>query len=226
MGHASLLRLLQTFDSAFPSGAFAFSNGLEVLNQEIKLLEKIDLKDILLEQFLPRWFEFDRFFIRKAFEAGGNIADLLELDKKCHIQNSNAALAASSRRIGRSLLSVHIKIGTAGAFDFWDASSKLILNEQRGYQPIVIGLVGWGLQISRKEVEIGAVYGVLSSFFSAAVRLGLMGAIEAQGTISEVIPEIDRMLEDGPPDFAYSNAILSEIAASRHKDLEISLFSN
>ena len=144
MGHASLLRLLQTFDSAFPSGAFAFSNGLEVLNQEIKLLEKIDLKDILLEQFLSRWFEFDRYFIRKAFEADGKIADLLELDKKCHIQNSNAALAASSRRIGRSLLSVHIKIGTAGAIDFWDSSSKLILNEQRGYQPIVIGLVGWG----------------------------------------------------------------------------------
>ena len=34
MAQMSLLRLLQISDSSFPSGAFAFSNGLETLHKE------------------------------------------------------------------------------------------------------------------------------------------------------------------------------------------------
>ena len=226
MGQLSLLRLLQLSDSNFPSGSFAFSNGLETMDKELSILSLINLNELLVEQILPKWFDFDRYFILKAFASSGIIDDLLQLDKKCHLQNTNEAMAAASRRVGRSLLTVHKKMNTECAVKFWETCSSLILNDSGGYQPVIIGMVGSELKLSQKEVEAGALFGAVTSFYSAAIRLNLIGSIEAQRLISEVLPELDRMLQRAPPDYPYSNALLSEIAASRHKDLELSLFSN
>lgn len=224
--NASLIRLLQISDSAFPSGSFAFSNGLETLHKELHILDKLTLIEILNEQLLPRWLEFDRFFIRSAINCGDDITKLVNLDSECHLQNTNAALAESSRRIGRSLLTVHKKMATAGAEKFWNACSTSILNNEAGYQPVVIGLVASGLDLSEQEAEIGALYGAISTFFSSAIRLNLIGAIEAQRLIAKEIPNLDARLQSSLCSYPYSSALLSEIAASRHQYLELSLFSN
>ena len=226
MSQMSLLRLLQISDSSFPSGAFAFSNGLETLHKETANFDAEVLYKLLKKQIVPRWCDFDRYFIVSAYEAKGDTAQLLDLDWKCHIQNTNAAFADSSRRIGRNLLTVHRKIKTTGLDEYWQKSSKLILNDERGYQPVVLGLVGWGMQLSKQEAEVSALYGTISSFFSAAIRLNIIGAIEAQCLTSSVIAELEGILMPEPPSFPYSNALLSEIAVSRHRDSDLSLFSN
>ena len=226
MAQTALLRLLQISDSSFPSGAFAFSNGLETLHKENEKFDAGSLYKLLVQQIVPRWCDFDRYFIVSAYEANRDTAKLVDLDWKCHTQNTNAALADSSRRMGRSLLTVHRKINTTGVDEFWQKSSKLILNDERGYQPVVLGLVGRGLELSKQEVETSALYGTISSFFSAAIRLNIIGAIEAQRLISCVITELGEVLLKGPPTFPSSNALLSEIAVSRHRDSELSLFSN
>ena len=226
MAQMSLLRLLQISDSSFPSGAFAFSNGLETLHKENEKFDASSLYKLLVQQIVPRWCDFDRYFIVSAYDANSETTKLLRLDWKCHTQNTNAALADSSRRMGRSLLTVHRKLNTFGVGDFWQQSSKLILNDERGYQPVVLGLVGRGLRLSKQEVEVSALYGIVSSFFSAAIRLNIIGAIEAQRMISCVITELEEVLLKTPPSFPSSNSLLSEIAVSRHRDSELSLFSN
>ena len=168
MGQLSLLRLLQLSDSNFPSGSFAFSNGLETMDKELSILSLINLNELLIEQILPRWFDFDRYFILKAFASSGIIDDLLQLDKKCHLQNTNEAMAAASRRVGRSLLTVHKKMNTVCAVKYWEACSSLILNDSGGYQPVIIGMVGSELKLSQKEVEAGALFSLDFSLFSHA----------------------------------------------------------
>ena len=104
MAQMSLLRLLQISDSSFPSGAFAFSNGLETLHKENENFDAGSLYKLLVQQIVPRWCDFDRYFIVSAYEASSDIAKLFQLDWKCHTQNTNAALADSSRRMGRPFL--------------------------------------------------------------------------------------------------------------------------
>ena len=86
--------------------------------------------------------------------------------------------------------------------------------------------LGWsdGDYASKQEVEVLALYGTVSSFFSAAIRLNIIGAIEAQRLISCVITELEEVLLKAPPSFPFSNALLSEIAVSRHRDSELVTF--
>ena len=56
MAQTALLRLLQISDSSFPSGAFAFSNGLETLHKENKKFDddKINTAKFYFDKVLPR----------------------------------------------------------------------------------------------------------------------------------------------------------------------------
>ncbi|MEL6775263.1 MAG: urease accessory protein UreF, partial [Pseudomonadota bacterium] len=79
---SSLLRMMQAGDSAFPSGAFAFSNGLETLLVEGVVPGRMDLPTVLMEQIGPRWLSFDRAFLHAAMGA----ADTAEIDRDCHVR--------------------------------------------------------------------------------------------------------------------------------------------
>ena len=114
----STLRLLQVADSAFPSGAFAFSNDLETLHAEGSLADADALEVFLRHQVLPRWFQFDRWFLLRARESASGPAALAALDESCHTRTAVRALAEASRRTGRSSLMVHVRMGTPGAADY------------------------------------------------------------------------------------------------------------
>ena len=54
---SDLLTILQHADSAFPSGSFAFSNGIEGLAAMNAPLDGGDLRDVLMR---PQWGAFGR----------------------------------------------------------------------------------------------------------------------------------------------------------------------
>jgi len=140
----------------------------------------------------------------------------------------NASFSADIT-VGCSPLVVNFTNSSTNSISFfWDFNngSTSILNNEAGYQPVVIGLVASGLDLSEQEAEIGALYGAISTFFSSAIRLNLIGAIEAQRLIAKEIPNLDASLQSSLCSYPYSSALLSEIAASRHQYLELSLFSN
>ena len=89
---SELIKIFQLSDSAFPSGAFAFSGGLESLTRERETFSIEDLVFVLKEQIIPRWFDFDRVFLRDAHNCMGDIGKLVDVDKSCHLQNTNASL--------------------------------------------------------------------------------------------------------------------------------------
>ena len=226
MSELSLLMLLQVSDSAVPSGSLAVSNGLETIVKESHFKNSRDLEDLMIDQVAARWFEFDRYFINQAFLCAGSISELKNLDVSCHIQNTNEALALASRRIGRSLITVHKKLQTKNITEFSNAVYQGGNNEETGYEPVVRGLIGWSLNLSLGETEIGALFGTVSAFSSVAVRMNIIGALEAQQIIADALPKLCEMLAADCPKQATSSTLLSEIAASRHKHLDISLFSN
>jgi len=221
----SLLRLLQTTDSAFPSGAFAFSSGLETLKNEEKVRDAADVHRVLTQQIMPRWFNFDRPFLAEARHAADDTAHLLEIDARCHLQNTSDRLADASRRIGRSLLSVHSRIGTPHVAEYTTAIAQAGRMSAAGYEPLVQGIVSVGLGLSTQQAEAGALNSAVMAFISAAVRLGCLGAIEAQSLLAQTAPDMASGLNSPCPTRAGSFSPLSEIAAVRRVTAHASLFA-
>ena len=60
-----ILRTFQHADTQFPSGAFAFSQGLEALSQQQDRLGKFDLWNFLHAQIVHRWASSERVVIAK-----------------------------------------------------------------------------------------------------------------------------------------------------------------
>jgi len=222
----NLLRTLQISDSAFPSGSFAFSGGLESLTKDLENFSSQDLSFVLEKQIIPRWFEFDRFFLRNAHSCSGNMKELMALDRDCHVQNTNEGLAIASRRIGRSLISVHKSMATPFVNDFAQEIAAKSNPGTWGYEPVVRGLIGFGMAIDIEMVEVGAVYGALYSVLSSGIRLNVVGSIKAQEIMVNLIPTIDYKLSEEPPKMATTSALLADIAASRRSMFDVSLFSN
>ncbi len=221
----SLVRLLQVADSAFPSGSFAFSSGLETLVNEGRVQGPADVGAVLAGQILPRWASFDRPILRAAHAAAGDVERLREIDRRCHLQSTADRLAVASRRMGRAILSVHARIGTPGAAAYRDAIAGPADRDVSGYDPVVQGLVGAGAGLSPEATEAGAQHAATMAFVSAAVRLGRLGAIEAQALLAEVAPAMAEALEAPPPARPGAFAPYAEIAALRRNDAHASLFA-
>ena len=220
----SLLRLLQCSDSAFPSGAFAFSSGLETLVNEGQVHGAADMARLLETQVVPRWLDFDRPFLRQAFHADGAEA-LLKIDTACHLQNTVERLATASRRIGRSLLTVHAHIGTPGAGAYRALLRQTGRAGAAGYEPVVQGMIGAALGLSLDGAEAGALNTIVTGMTSAAVRLGALGALDAQGVLAATAPVMAAGLARAAPDQPGAFSPHIEIAAQRRMAGQISLFA-
>lgn len=224
-GALSLLRLLQTNDSAFPSGAFAFSSGLETLCNEGRITGAEDVARLLTDQIVPRWLSFDRYFLRAAFDAQGDPEALLALDRWCHLHNTVEGLAKASRRVGRALLTVHARIGTPGVAAYRAKLAESQSGPAAGYDPVVQGLVGQGLGLDAVQSEIGALNSVVTAFTGSAVRLGRLGALDAQNVLATLARTMADGLDDPPPNQPGAFSTLTEIAALRRASDHASLFA-
>lgn len=221
----SLLRLLQCNDTSFPSGAFAFSNGLETLVHEGRVRDPGGISDVIETQILPRWLSFDRYFVRRAFQCDGDVDLIGAADRQCHLNSTNADLARASRRIGRALLNVHGKIGTQGAADYKARISSDDAMERAGYEPVVQGFISKALGLDRQQAEVAALNSTLMSFVSSAVRLGKLGAIEAQGIVADIAVMAARRLEVPSPGSPSSFSPLADIAVMRKVSGGANLFA-
>lgn len=219
------IRLLQCADSAFPSGSFAFSNGLETLVTEGRVRGASGITALLRHQILPRWLTFDRWFLAGAHAAAPDISALIEIDRDCHVQSTTENLAAASRRVGRAQLRVHDRLGTPGAGAFFDAIGRREGKERSGYEPVVQGLIGVGVGLDRTQTEVGAIHTLLSGTVSAAVRLGRLGALDAQSVLAELAEDAAIGLAGPLPDLPESFSPIAEIATQRSPPGNVSLFA-
>lgn len=225
----SLFATLWQADSAFPNGGFAFSNGIEGLAELGERLDGEGLADILAMTLTHRWMGMDRIAVSLAFAAGEDLIRLAEIDRRLDTATLSAPQRTGSGRNGLAFLTAHARIGTRTAAEL---KKQVERQHMLGHLPVVQGAIWRACGLDARSALAASAYGVAAGMTSAAVRLSLIGAVEAQRCLGETLPLLARLVEEAGSgdgltcdDFESLTPML-DIATMRHATSDVRLFSN
>jgi urease accessory protein len=220
-----VLCALQYGDSFFPSGSVAFSWGLEGLRADGEVVSAEQVAQFLEGQLVHRWAGFDAPVLVAAMRACGNFERLAELDDLVEAMTLATELREGSRRAGVSLLKVHAALGTPGADPY-----RRSIGERKagGHLPVVQGALWSATGLSEQACRAVSAHTLCIGIAGAALRLGMIGHLDAQRILNSVRPVLVELLQSpvGQTDEAYAYAPHMEIAAMRHEVQDSRLFAN
>lgn len=161
--------LWQLVDSAFPTGGFAHSSGLEAAWQHREVRSAAELKEFikaslvqLTHGILP--------FMTMSYECPGQFG---KWDESCDSFLTNHVANRASRLQGKALLaSASSVFGKA----ITDHAPKLVC----GHLAPVFGVVMHGLGLESIRATRMFLFWHLRGWLASAVRLGIVGPLEAQ----------------------------------------------
>jgi urease accessory protein len=219
----ALLTALQFADSAFPSGGFAFSWGLEGLEADGLVDDASGVAEIAEEQLTYRWNTMDRILLRRAY-AATDVAALAAVDLQAEAATLSAQMRTGSRRAGRALLGTSARLGHAAARAYREATHA---DERLGHLAVAQGVVFKAAGLALPLAEMLSAWAVVSGLAGAAVRLGMIGHVEAQQTATSLRPVLARLLAGDPPSGARlaSFTPLTDIAVARGASRHMRMFA-
>lgn len=220
---AGLLLALQMGDSAFPSGGFGFSWGLETLKADGLVRDGEGVTAFATAQLTRRWASADRPVLRAALAAPGDIDSLGRLDREVEAMSLASEQREGSRRLGRALVRSHATMGTPGAAAFQAAQRS---GRVLGHLPVAQGVVWGGAGLAREAAEAVSAFTVAAGIGQAAVRLALIGPVEAQAMIGALRQVIAGVLARPCPEHPHAFVPAAEIAVMRHETGDARLFAN
>jgi urease accessory protein len=182
-----LLAALQLGDSFFPSGATAFSFGLEGLRADGALGGAVAVEGFLAAQLEGRWVSGDRVALLHAHAAAGDLERIEEIDRLCDRSCWVESWRTAGRRLGRALLRVHQSLQTPNVEAYL---ARVEIGTAPGQLAPVQGLVSAGIGLAGDEAAALSGYGLAVSMVGAALRLGALGHLDAQRILARQRPRL------------------------------------
>lgn len=221
----NLLSALQQADAAFPSGGFAFSNGIEGLAALKAPLDGPALAGVFGAVLRHRWAPCDRIALVQAWRAGPAPERLATIDRAVEAATLPESLRRGSCRNGAALLAAHARLATPGASHLQcalDAGTLL------GHLAVLQGALWRGVGLNEAMATQVSGYTVISGLASAAVRLGCLGVLAAQAAIREALPLIAELSLADVGDAAPLGGSLPwlDIACARQQGASLRLFAS
>lgn len=231
----SQLSMLQLSDSAFPSGRYTLSYGLETLVQSGYLgapARASTLTTLLTDSIRYGVAPSDGRALASAHRAVGADGDVdLEQIAQIDLRLAGVKLAREAReasaRTGRAVLATAGAAISPSALD--DYRERVRKGDSPGNHAVVMGLLSAALGIPRLDAVISELYAFSSGWVAAAVRLGLVNHRTAQRLLHLARPVIaDAALEafDGDVGQISSCTPLLDVMAMRHEQAELRLFAS
>jgi urease accessory protein len=216
-------RVIQLADSAFPAGGFAHSAGLEAASHlgEARSAARLDG---FVRAHLWNVGTAALPFVGAAHDSPH---DVWKLDAKVDVFLTHHVANRASRTQGRALASTCARV-----FDdpFLAAlASGARARDATAHHAPVFGAALAAIGIGRRETLALHMYLALRGVASAAVRLGLLGPLEAQRVQERHGATLDHVLGECSalgPDDASSSAPLLDVLGATHDRLYARLFQS
>ncbi|MEY9846588.1 urease accessory protein UreF [Streptacidiphilus sp. MAP5-3] len=188
-----LLVSLQLSDSAFPSGLYTLSHGLEGYLQA----KRVDadgmpplLEDLLRHSVGPA----DATALALAHRAvgDGDWAAVVEVDQRLFASKLNREARQASTRTGRQMLdTARLALGCAEL----DRYAELVASKATpGCQPVAAGVAYASSGVPAEQAVASDLFAFAVSFVSAGLRLRLTDHRRAQITLRELAPVITEVV--------------------------------
>ena len=217
------LLVWQLIDSAFPSGGFAHSAGLEASVQHGRVADGRGLRAFARQAIA----QCGRSALPLVTAAHQRPEELAELDRLTDVFLSNPVANRASRAQGRALLTSV----TRSFPDSPPASLEAWLRDEglAGHYAPVFGCLFHALGVNLAETQHAFLFIAARGVSSAAVRLGIVGAYEAQTMQAELTPLVGEVIRDcsglAPHEIALT-APLIDLFQSTHDSLYSRLFQS
>ena len=217
------LLVWQLIDSAFPSGGFAHSAGLEAAMQHGHVVDSAGVRAFARQSLA----QCGRSALPLVTAAHRRPEDVADLDEFCDVFLSNPIGNRASRAQGRALL-------TSVARSFPDVEVTTIaqgiqIDAAAGHYAPLFGALFNVLGVNLIDTQRAFLFITLRSVSSASVRLGLIGTYEAQTIHADLAPHIDTVIQECgalAPDAIAQTAPLIDLFQSTHDRLYSRLFQS
>lgn len=218
-----ILRALQFADSFFPSGALSFSVGMETLTEMGLMLDEQSVRGFVFSQIKYRWASFDLPIVIQAARVSPDLKSLCELDRLVEAQSLVFDMREGSKRNGSALLAVHGKMNNDIAQHYQDC----VLNgDAHAHIAVVQGLIWSSMSIDENTIAVMSGHVLVIGLVSAAIRLGILGHIDAQIILSKshniILDVLNKPLTD--IDHIQTFAPMADIAMMKHETADSRLF--
>ncbi|PMC62877.1 urease accessory protein [Corynebacterium xerosis] len=228
-GVRALLTTLQWTDSAFPSGLYTLSHGLEGLAQQ-GAATKDSLDDVvsgLLRHSIGPSDATATCLAWRAAEAG-DLDLLIRIDDELSATRPSAGMRRGSHRAGRQTLTMAGELGVDGRII--GAFRDVVLDGRApGNQAVAIAVVKQQLEVGIEHVAAAELAGFVNGIAGAAIRLRLADHVSAQRLVSAMALVIVEVLADALSrtiDELGPSTPALDIASAAHETAPARLFLN
>ena len=211
----------QVVDSAFPTGLFAHSWGLEAMWQHGEIDDVAALRRFTEDALV----QAGRAVLPLVNAAFDEPAALEQLDMLADAFLTNAVANRASRIQGRTLVATAARVWPSDAFTMLRARA----DSTRAHVAPLTGATFCVLGLSRETTQQIVLYSTVRGVLSAAVRLGIAGSYEAQRIQHACLASLERVAQECRTvsiDALAQTAPIADLFQTRHDMLYSRLFQS
>lgn len=216
------LMLLQWIDSAFPTGAFAHSGGLETYTQA-ELVQTADDLARLIAAKLEAAATTDLIVVKEAMQADGSL--IARLDELCSASKLARETREASTKIGRRMLSSVMNLHNDARLLAYQ--QNITAGRCAGHHAVAHGLASGVLGVEPRAALLAFGYALAANQTAASLKLIRIGQTQAQAVLgasgAAISAAVDRALALTLDDFGSFTPGL-DIRAMQHEHLFRRLF--